>query len=214
LNGKAYRRPLAWALASVSAEIQMIDKSKTKRVKVKRNIYEHLYLGSIALNQLEQAKTEEDGHRFRWIIPSMTFSVFRVEALCNIYGGQLFPHWTHFESMSFIGKIAMISESLSIEVNFSAEPWQILDKMKRFRNDLAHTKPQKVSEIHEVPESFPENLVPFPQDRKTILSYSTIENAERFEEVATELDTMWRQGAKVLGRLVDTVGVPTCKIID
>ena len=192
----------------------MIDKSKTKRVKVERNIYEHLYLGSIALNQLEQAKTEEDGHRFRWIIPSMAFSVFRVEALCNIYGGQLFPHWTHFESMSFIGKIAMISEFLSIEVNFSAEPWQTLDKMKRFRNDLAHAKPQKVSEIHEVPESFPENLVPFPQDRKTILSYSTIENAERFEEVATELDTMWMQGAKVLGRLVDTVGVPTYKIID
>lgn len=192
----------------------MTDKSKTKKVKVERNIYEHGYLGSIALNQLKQAKAEEDGHRFRWIIPSMAFSVFRVEALCNIYGGQLFPHWTHFESTSFIGKIAMISEFLNIEVDFSAEPWQTLNNMKRFRNALAHAKPQKVSEVHEVPESCPERLVPFPQDKKTIMSYSSIENAERFEEVATELEMMWMHGAKVSEHLVDTVGSPTYETIE
>jgi hypothetical protein len=192
----------------------MTDKSKTKKVKVERNIYEHGYLGSIALNQLKQAKAEEDGHRFRWIIPSMAFSVFRVEALCNIYGGQLFPHWTHFESTSFIGKIAMISEFLNIEVDFSAEPWQTLSKMKCFRNALAHAKPQKVAEVHEVPENRSERLVPFPQEKKTIMSYSSIENAERFEEVATELEMMWMHGAKASGHPVDTVGVPTYETID
>ena len=192
----------------------MTDKTKTKKVKVERNIYEDLYLESIALNQLEQAKTEEDGHRYRWIIPSMAFSVFRVEALCNIYGAQLFPHWTHFESTSFIGKIVMISEFLNIEVDFSVEPWQTLNNMKRFRNALAHAKPQKVSEVHEVPENRPERLVPFPKDMKTIMSYSSIENAERFVEVATELEMMWMNGAEVSGHLVDTVGAPTYETIE
>lgn len=192
----------------------MSDDSKTKKVKVQRNIYEHGYLGSIALNQLKQAKAEEVGHRFRWIIPSMAFSVFRVEALCNIYGGQLFPHWTHFESTSFIGKIAMISEFLNIEVDFSAEPWQTLNHMKRFRNALAHAKPQKVTEVYEVPESHPERLVPLPQANKTIMSYSSIKHAERFDEVATELEIMWMHGANASGHLVDIVGVTTYETID
>lgn len=191
----------------------MTDK-KTKKIEVERNIYEHGYLTSIAINQLDQAKSEEDGYRFRWIIPSMAFSVFRVEALCNIYGSQLFPHWSHYDSTSFIGKIAMISEFLKIKVDFSVEPWQTLNKMKSFRNTLAHAKPQKVIEVHEIPEDYPERLVPFPKDKKTILSYSSIENAERFQEVATELEMMWLHGAGVSGHEVDTVGAPSYKRID
>jgi hypothetical protein len=185
----------------------MTEERKTKKVKVERNVYEHGYLNSIALNQLKQAKVEEDGHKFRWIIPSMAFSVFRVEALCNIYGGQLFPHWSHFESTSFIGKIAMISEFLKIEVNFSKEPWQTLNTMKSFRNALAHAKPKNFTEVHEVPENFPERLI-FPEEKKTIMSYSSIKTAERFEEVATELEMMWMHNAKITGHEVDTVGAP------
>lgn len=181
---------------------------KTKKVKVERTIYEDRYLSAIALNQLEQAKLEGEGHQFRWVVPSMAFSVFRVEALCNIYGGQLFPHWHHFESMSFIGKITMISEFLKIEVNFSSEPWQTINLMKNFRNTLVHAKPQKVSEIHEVPDHLPERLTPFPKEKKTIMSYSSIETAEKFNSVASKLEMLWFQGADVQGYKIDTVGAP------
>ena len=44
--------------------------------------------------------------------------------------------------------------------------------------------------------------------------YSSIENAERFDEVATELEMMWMHGAKASGHSVDTVGVPTYETID
>lgn len=184
----------------------MEQEKKTKKIKVTREIFEHNYLGSIALNQLEQARKEQDGHRFRWIVPSMAFSVFRVEAICNVYGRKLFPHWDHFESTSFIGKITMISEFLRIEVNFSVEPWQTLNLMKSFRNALAHAKPQKVSETHEVAEDFPNKLLPFPKSKKTILSYSSIENAERFEEVASKLEMIWMCNARGLKLDVDTSG--------
>lgn len=191
----------------------MSNEVKTKEVKVSRNIYEHGYLAAIALNQLSQAKAEEDGHKFRWLVPSMAFSVFRVEALCNIYGGQLFPHWTHFESTSFIGKIAMISEFLNIEVDFSKEPWQTLNKMKSFRNSLAHAKPQRVTETHEIPENIPERMAPFPEDKRTIMSYSSVENAERFNEVARELELMWAHGVQAGGHKVDTIGAPVYETV-
>lgn len=185
----------------------MADSEKKKvKVKVSREYFEHRYLGSIALNQLEQAKKEQDGHRFRWIVPSMAFSVFRIEALCNIYGRQLFPHWDHFESTTFIGKITMISEFLGLTVDFSKEPWQTLNKMKTFRNALAHAKPQKVSKVHEVDEGYIERLLQPPESNKTILSYSSIETAEAFDEVVTELEVLWMHNARVLKKEVDTVG--------
>lgn len=65
----------------------------------------------------------------------------------------------------------MISEFLKIKVVFSVEPWQTLNKMKRFRNALAHAKPQKATEIHEVPEGYPDKLVPIPKENKTILLF-------------------------------------------
>lgn len=191
-----------------------MEEKKTKKVKVKRGIFEHNFLSSIAINQLSRAKEEENGHKFRWLIPSMAFSVFRVEALCNIYGSQLFPHWDHFESTSFIGKIAMISEFLEIEVDFSKQPWQDLDKMKIFRNTLAHAKPQSVSEVHEIPEGVSERLAPLPTGKKTIMSYSSVKNAERFEEVASELELMWIGATMNLGINIDTVGVPEYEVIN
>lgn len=196
----------------VQKQGNMEEGKKTKKVKVTRTVYEHGRLASIAMNQLNQAKLEQDGHKFRWLIPSMAFSVFRIEALCNIYGRRLFPHWDHFESTSFIGKISMISEFVKLEVDFSREPWQTLNKMKSFRNALAHAKPYTSSEEHEVAEDFPERLLPFPKPKKTILSYSSIENAERFDEVADELEALWMNNAKVLGYVVDTSGRPEYRI--
>lgn len=143
----------------------------------------------------------------------MAFSVFRVEALCNIYGSHLFPHWDHFESTSFIGKIAMISDFLKVKVDFSIEPWQTLNKMKIFRNTLAHAKPQKATATHEVPEDYPEIFLPFPDEKRTIRSYSSIENAERFDEVADELEIIWMNNSRVLGFAVDTSGRPEYEIV-
>lgn len=190
------------------------ENKKTKKVKVTRKVYEHGYLASIAKNQLNQAKNEQDGHKFRWIVPSMAFSVFRVEALCNIYGSHLFPHWDHFESTSFIGKIAMISDFLKIKVDFSTQPWQTINKMKNFRNALAHAKPQRASETHEVAEDFPERLLPFPEEKKTILSYSSVENAELFDKVATELEMLWMYNSSALGIAIDTSGRREFELLD
>ncbi len=192
----------------------MEEDKKTKKVKVTRVVYEHNYLASISANQLNQAKKEQDGHRFRWIVPSMAFSVFRVEALCNIYGRHLFPHWEYFESSSSIlAKIVMISEFLKLKVDFGVEPWQTINKMIKFRNALAHAKPKELSETHEVDSDYQERFLPFPKEKGTILSYSSIENAEKFESVIDELELLWMNNSRVLGVTIDTSGRRRFEII-
>jgi len=76
--------------------------------KVKIEMFEthHNFLGSIMLNQAEKAKEEENGHKFRWIIPAMSFAVFNVESVCNLYGSQLIKNWDLLESASFLGKVS------------------------------------------------------------------------------------------------------------
>lgn len=186
---------------------------KLKKVKVTRTNYDHYCLKSISMNQLNQAGLEMDGYRFRWVLPAMAFSVFRVEALCNIYGSQLFPHWTHFESTSFIGKITMISDFLNIEVDFSKEPWQTVNKMKTFRNNLVHAKPDVVSCISEIPSHLPEKIAQIPESKKSIASYSSIEEAERFDKVADQLEMLWMSGCSIAGIDVDTIGVPKYEVV-
>ncbi|MDD8058325.1 hypothetical protein [Shewanella metallivivens] len=86
--------------------------SRTKKVKVTVECPEIIPLQSIAANQLRMAEEEQAGHKFRWIIPSMIFSVFSVEAMANVYGSQLFKNqWKNFESTSIIGKIILVSKS-------------------------------------------------------------------------------------------------------
>jgi hypothetical protein len=86
--------------------------------------------------------------------------------------------------------------------------------MKSFRNILAHAKPQQVSEIHEIPENVTERLVPFPGGKKTIMSYSSVENAERFMGTAQELELMWIHAITNLKIEVDKVGAPVYEVID
>lgn len=186
----------------------MDNHKETKKIKVTRTVFEHVYLSSIASNQLQQAKNEAPGHKFRWIVPSMAFTVFKVEALCNIYGSQLFPNWDHFESTSFIGKIVMISEFLKIKVDFSSQPWQDINEMKNFRNILAHAKPRKLSRTTEIKADAPDRSAPRPEPKNSILSYSSIKNAERFEQAANNLELMWINATTHLGIEIDTIGAP------
>lgn len=183
--------------------------NKTKKVKVTKANFEHINLQSIAFKQLSDAKEAEAGYQFKSIIPAMAFSVFSIESLSNIYGSQLFPHWDHFESSSFIGKVVMISEFLKVNVDFSKEPWQTINQMKNFRNTLVHAKPNKFSVTHEIPERLPERLAPFPETKKTIMDFSSIETAESFQEAARQIGMIWLNNSSVLGLEVDLIGRPT-----
>lgn len=183
--------------------------SRTKKVKVTIECPEIIPLQSIASNQLRMAEQEEPGYKFRWVIPSMIFSVFSVEALANVYGSQIFAsQWKNFESTSIIGKIILISKELGLDTDFSAQPWQTIQEMIKFRNWLAHAKPHKTSEIHEVPYNTPNEQLPrlFPEMK--IDNYSDLESANNYAEAVRELELRWIHGARVKKIQIDLIGRP------
>ena len=183
--------------------------SRTKKVKVTVECPEIIPLQSIAANQLRMAEEEQAGHKFRWIIPSMIFSVFSVEAMANVYGSQLFKNqWKNFESTSIIGKIILVSNELGIDADFSAQPWQTIQEMIKFRNWLAHAKPHKTTATHEVPYDTPNEQLPrlFP-DMK-ITTYSDFESANRYADAVRQLELRWTHGAMTKNIDIDLVGMP------
>ena len=121
--------------------------SEDTHYKVKIELFEtnHNYLTAIMLNQAKKAKEEDIGHKFRWIIPAMSFAVFNIESICNLYGSQLIKNWELLESASFLGKVSLVSEKLDLEVDWSKQPWQTIKTMKDFRNALVHLKPKKTA---------------------------------------------------------------------
>lgn len=166
------------------------------------NTSDMLMLKSIASNQLKFAKMQSEGHQFRGILPSMVFSVFSVEAICNLYGGQLFNHWDHFETSSFIGKIILISDFLDIDVDFSKEPWQTIELMKKFRNTIAHSKIHDIEKLKKSRETFPyTDYIP----KQSSQQYSTISNAEKFINVSDELDGMFMWSSKNKGYEIQVI---------
>lgn len=184
--------------------------TRTKKVKVTIECPEIIPLKSIAANQLRMAKEERVGHKFRWIIPSMIFSVFSIEALANVYGSQIFRNqWKNFESTSIIGKIILVSKELGIDVDFSAQPWQTIQEMIKFRNWLAHVKPHKTTATYEVPFDTPNEQLPrlFP-DMK-IDGYSNIDSAEKFSNAVHEVELRWLHGAGLKKIKIDLIGMPS-----
>lgn len=170
--------------------------------KVKIEMFEthHNYLYAIMLNQANKAKEEEDGYRFRWIIPAMSFAVFNVESVCNLYGSQLIKNWDLLESASFLGKVSLISEHLGLDVDWSREPWQTINKMKNFRNALVHLKPKKTAPAYTyVKKTIDIKRVQryallqngYPETKNNLMSYVNLQNMEKFIEAASTLERMW-----------------------
>ncbi|MDO7206627.1 hypothetical protein Q5M48_00280 [Acinetobacter nosocomialis] len=182
--------------------MSLVTESDDTHYKVKIEMFEthHNYLSAIMLNQAEQAKKEEVGHKFRWIIPAMSFAVFNVESVCNLYGSQLIKNWQLLESASFLGKVSLVSEHLGLEVDWSKEPWQTINKMKNFRNALVHLKPKKtapeytyvkktvdIKRIHR----YALLINGYPKTKNNIMSYSNLETMEKFITAASDLEGMW-----------------------
>ncbi|MFX6734453.1 hypothetical protein ABTH07_09685 [Acinetobacter baumannii] len=182
--------------------MKSVIESDDTHYKVKIEMFEthHNYLSAIMLNQAQQAKKEGIGHKFRWIIPAMSFAVFNVESVCNLYGSQLIKNWELLESASFLGKVSLVSEHLGLEVDWSKEPWQTINKMKNFRNALVHLKPKKTAPVYTYVEKtiaierihrYALLMNGYPKTKNNIMSYSNLETMEKFISVASDLERMW-----------------------
>ncbi len=123
----------------------MADKIKTTK---NRNFSAHHMLIGAARAAFEDAEQQKPGW-FYTELTTITLSALSIEALCNSIGKQIIKEeWQDYESASPIAKLRILCCRLNISYNQNEEPWATVKWLCKFRNMIAHAKPEIIKEEH------------------------------------------------------------------
>ena len=109
-----------------------------------RHYSAHNTLLHIALIELEGAKSGTVG-QFNHAFIAITFSALAIEALANAVGDRVVPEWKDFENASPFAKVRLLAEKLGVPYSAAEEPWAAIRWLCKFRNQVAHAKPERVT---------------------------------------------------------------------
>lgn len=118
--------------------------TKLKRTQ-KRHFSAHHMLIEASRVACERARKQEHDWRSD-ALTTMTFSALAIEALCNLIGEHKFEDWEDFESSSPNAKLRILAMKLSINYKKPEEPWNTAHWLFKFRNRVAHPKPELIKE--------------------------------------------------------------------
>ena len=161
-----------------------------KRIQ-KRPFSAHHMLIRAAERALDAATKEEKGSNYDLLVV-ITFSALAIEALCNTVGERIIPNWDDFESSSPMAKLRLLSEHLEIGFNDAGEPWRSARWLMRFRNLIAHAKPENVVEETKLTqEEHDKRLFDIPQSK--LEKQITLGNAKRALLTINEIKSILSQ---------------------
>jgi hypothetical protein len=118
---------------------------KRLRVSRERNFSAHHMLLRVAAAALEDAEKKLPGW-FSAQFTAMTMCALSLEAICNAVGERVVTDWKDFESANPTAKLRLICQQTGIEYNRNKEPWATACWLSRFRNAIAHAKPEFVKQ--------------------------------------------------------------------
>src|SRR4030042_2030914 len=115
---------------------------KKNKVKVSTertiNTYAELWHASYWIK--DKAEKEVEGSFFQ-IMACLVITAFAFEAYLNHLGKQTFRFWDEIErKLSPINKLNVITEELSITLDFGKRPVQTIKELFKFRDSVAHGK--------------------------------------------------------------------------
>jgi len=113
-------------------------KRKVKVVKT-RQVNTYYEMWRVSYWTLHQAEAKFEGSFFQ-IMASLIFTAFALEAYLNHIGKSIFNCWSDLERLSPYAKMNIIAEKLQIEKDDSSRPFQTVQRLFNFRNDVAHGK--------------------------------------------------------------------------
>jgi hypothetical protein len=93
----------------------------------------------------KRAKKRERGWMYDELT-AMTFSALAIEALCNSIGNRVFSDWDDYESSSPNAKLRLLADRLGLKYTKEKEPWSTARWLVKFRNLIAHAKPELIVE--------------------------------------------------------------------
>ena len=147
------------------------------RVQREREFAPHHILIGAAKIALESAEIKTPGWLY-YELTAITFSALSLEAITNSFGEKLVTRWSDYESASPIAKLRIICSRLEIEPNFEIEPWSTTLRLVKFRNKVAHAKPESINfDQTMTDEEFEKIRFEFP--RSKLEMQISLENAKR-----------------------------------
>jgi hypothetical protein len=94
---------------------------------------------------LEDATDQKPGWFYHELI-TITFCALALEALGNAFGERFISRWKDYENSNPVAKLRIICCHFGIELDFNIEPWSTIPWLVKFRNQVAHAKPEFVKE--------------------------------------------------------------------
>ncbi|BAQ61150.1 hypothetical protein GM3708_1556 [Geminocystis sp. NIES-3708] len=137
-----------------------------------------------------------DDPRVNFFLPSlMAFSFFAIESLTNVVYIQFIQDsLKKIKDIDFKNKIKEINEQLNISEDEFSELETIIDEMKKFRNNLVHSKPLKIEHGPYYYENNSDAIGYIPTkiyEIKNLFNRVNKDNVQKFIETVNDLEEMW-----------------------
>jgi hypothetical protein len=113
----------------------------------KRRIYSYNIHFNAAEYYLELSKNQDQSEEMN-SRSCLVFAAFGIEAFLNHVGEQLFNSWKVYlgKSLSAEAKLHLIAEKIGLKVDFGKPPFQVFRTLFRYRNAMAHSITEDLSE--------------------------------------------------------------------
>jgi hypothetical protein len=154
---------------------------QTVKVTKTRDFRAHALIWHTSGWLLDAGQEKEQGS-FHQFLASLVFTAFALEAYLNWLGEQLFPHWKYLDKLSPLERLQLVSDHLETELSHGSRPFQTVKALFKFRNSVAHAKPELLKEetLEVDDEHLDMNLGKFI--RSEWEQYCNATNAERSRE--------------------------------
>lgn len=165
-----------------------MDNIQRFRKTQRREFFAHHMLLHAAARQIEEAEASELG-QFNKCLAAMVLSSLAIEALANAVGSRVVSDWPKFERLSPPEKLDVLVTELAIVRDSAKEPWCAITQLVRFRNDIAHPKPELVVEAKVLPEVGLEKTL-FDSPKSELERQITVGNVRRAHNAVSTLKAL------------------------
>lgn len=151
----------------------------------------------MAETSLARGRQSEDPSDF---LTAIVMTAFCLEAYLNFLGERVLPFWSKIDRIRVRNKLGVICSHLDFRPDFGIRPYQSLDDLWKFRNELAHARTETLSVVR---DGLPPKRLSFSETRWE--SQRTLVTAERLlddtKEVIRDLHTRSGLSTGTLGML-------------
>ena len=117
-----------------------------------REFFAHHMLLHAASLSIAHAEATQVG-QFNNCLAAMTMTALAVESLVNAVGSRISVDWLEFEKLQPHEKISNLISQLSIDRDSNIDPWSTIKFLGKFRNQIAHAKPELIVKDSHLSES-------------------------------------------------------------